>query len=295
MARAMMVSRFGAGVFLLGSLAAGTVPAQAQDSGLSVWTATSHSNVADNNKDITFNRKQYEGDINTFTLGVGKRQNSRLLTGVALTAAKVSLDTLWNFGTYESDSTSLAPYFTYLLNDTFSLNGSLGYAWNEANMKASLGAVPPNSASYDSGRTFASLGVKASRWFDKFNLTGHLNYSYSTEDIDGYTWDRSGMGLAPLRVKSSRVDYGRTELGVKASYLYGKAMPYVGIAYADGDITRSYVLPPGTRRPDQDGLVYTMGINLFTTNSVSAGIHLRKEDRHKLENNSIAANLTLRF
>lgn len=103
------------------------------------------------------------------------------------------------------------------------------------------------------------------------------------------------MGLPPLRVKSSTIDYGRTELGVKASYLYGKVMPYVGIAYADGDITRSYVLPPGTRRPDQDGLVYTMGINLFTTNSVSAGIHLRKEDRHKLENNSIAANLTLRF
>lgn len=299
MDRFMAVSWAGAGVLILGSMLAAAASAQ-EASGLSVWSATSHSNVADDNKVIGVfpGGRLYEGEINTFTLGIDKRQNSRLLTGVALTTAKVSLDTPWNVGSYESNSTSIAPYFTYLLNDTFSLNGSLGYVWNQADAKSDLnGPFGPNRASYDSGRTFGSLGIKASRWFDKLNLTGHLNYSYLSERNDGYSW-KNGNGAPYQRVKSSTTDYGRAEVGVKASYLFGKAMPYVGIAYSDGDLSNSYTMPPAAFRvpkSDQDGFVYTLGVNLFTTNSVSAGIHFRSEDRHKIQNDSLSANLTVRF
>lgn len=301
----MRLSWVGAWALVLGSFMAAGAKAQ-EASGLSVWTATSHSNVADNNTVKTLATpwapatkmgRLYEGEINTFSLGIDKRQNSRLLTGVSLNTARVSLDTPWNVGSYESDSTSLAPYFTYLLNDTFSLNGSLGYAWNSNTAKSDLnGPFGPNRASYDSGRVFAGLGLKASRWFDKLNLSGHLNYSYSSERIDGYSWKNS---FGPYqKVKASTTDYGRFEVGAKASYLFGKAMPYIGIAYSDGDLSRSYSSPPAAfkvPKSDMDGMVYSLGVNLFVTDAVSAGIHFRSEDRHKVQNDSLSANLTLRF
>lgn len=284
------------GLVLCSLLAAG---AQAQEaSGLSVWTATSHSNVADHNKIVSlFNRGSvYEGEINSFSVGVDKRQNARLLTGVSLNAVNVNLDTPWNIGSFESDSLSLAPYFTYLLNDTFSLNGSLGYAWNHNNAKSDLNnPFSPNTASYNSGRVFGSLGIKASRWFDKLNLTGHLTYTHSSEHFDSYSWKRAGVPF--MRVKSTTTDYDRFEAGVKASYLFGKAMPYLGIAYGDADSNRLYSLPTGFTgtKSDLNGFVYSLGVNLFVTNAVSAGIHFRSEDRHKIQNDSLSANLTVKF
>lgn len=287
----------GACGLVLGSLLAAGAQAQ-ESSGISVWTATSHSNVADNNMVVGpfITGKMYEGEVNTFSLGISKRQNARLMTGVSLNSASVNLDTPWNVGSFESDSVSLAPYFTYLLNDTFSLNGSLGYAWNRNNAESDKNAwAGPNTASYNSRRVFGSLGLKASRWFDRLNLTGHLTYTHSSEHFDSYTWK---MAIPPnLWVASTTTDYDRVEAGVKASYLFGKAMPYVGIAYGDADSNRTYSLPPGVTatKTDLNGVVYSLGVNLFVTNSVSAGIHFRSEDRRKVQNDSLSANLSVRF
>jgi hypothetical protein len=273
------------GVSALLAVGAQSVAAEA-GTGYSLWSQVTHSSVADNNIVPLYGRTHYSGQIDSVALGFDRKINNRLLLGVSLSQARVSLQTPWNFGSYDSSATAIAPYATYLLNDTFTLSGSAGYAMSDIDLMSSAGALVPNTASYASDRAYVSVNLKASRWIDRWNLSGHLGYLYSNEDADGYTWNFG------RQVAKTSTDFSQLDVGVKAAYLVGKLMPYVAISYGnDTDVVQSVSVP----NRDQEGMVYTVGVNLFGNGPVSGGFYYRTVDRDNIEDDSLSANLTVRF
>lgn len=279
-----------AGCMALACLSGQVVAADAAPGGYSVWSQASHSEVADHNLVDTLTlplRTHYEGEVNSISLGFDKKINNRLLAGVSLTQTDVSLLTPWNYGTFDSSGMTIAPYATYLLNDLFTVSGALGYGRANVDLMHNAGAPTPGTATYDTDRVYATVNLKASRWYDKLNLSAHLGYTHSSEDADGYLWsDRT------IPVPADTVDFGQVDVGVRAAYLVGKVMPYLAISYGnDADITQSVSVP----NRDQEGMVYTVGVNLFGAGAMSGGFYYRTVDRDKIEDDTLSANLTYRF
>jgi hypothetical protein len=248
----------------------------------SVWSSASHSQVSDTNKVSSTGQISYDGSLDVFSLGFDKRLNDRLLVGFSLGRVDIDLDTPWNLGTYDSQGISIAPYFSYLLNDTLTLSGYLGYTSGDIDV---VDNVLVSTADYGFDRYQGALSLKASRWFGKVNLSGHIGYGLSSEHADAYT-DSSGVANA-----ARTNDFEQVDIGIKAGYLYQGVMPYAAISYGnDTNITAM-----NTQDRDEDGLVYTLGTKLFTKGPLSGGFYYRTTDRDKIKNDTFAASLTVRF
>jgi hypothetical protein len=270
-----------AGVDLMKSgLSAGDGGAVVRGWGSLSWTSMDNDGV------IT----EYDGTTNNVFFGADVQLYDRLYLGLSLGAVTTDANSDFNAGSSRYEGVTLAPYFAFLFNNTYSIDGTFGYARNDIDLTRAGGTITGDT---DSDRRFFAVNFNASYWWqNKWNLAFKLGYLYSHEDQDAFT--ESDATVNPSR------DYklGQYRVGVNLAYWAGSVMPYLGATY-EYDATRTAVnravgYPPPNN--DRDGFVLRAGMRLFITQQTAGQIELYSvEGRDDFDSVTVNGNIGVRF
>jgi len=248
-------------------------------SGMAGWASFSLGDVKDNTAGLA-----YKSDVNTYTLGIDYPFAANLLGGVSLsyenTDASSSIGT--NSST-DTDGYTIAPYIAYQLDDTFSIDGSLGYSWSDIDQSRNNGTI---TGSTEDDGYFLALNLNALRWFDNFQVAGRLGYLYSKKVQDAFTESNANV------VAKSSNKLGQFQVGANLGYYMGNVMPYFSATYEyDHQLTK---VAGATN--DDSGMVYVIGANIFGSSGISGGLSYSMVDnRSRLDNNTFSANIAVEF
>jgi len=269
------------GVNLMKSgLAAGDGGAVIRGWGSLSWTSMDNDGV------IT----EYDGTTNNVFLGADVQLYDRLYLGLSLGAVQTDANSVFNAGSTRHEGITIAPYFAFLFNNTYSIDGNIGYARNDIDLTRAAGTVTGDT---DSDRYFYAVNLNASYWWqNKWNLAFKLGYLYSHEDQDAFR--ESDATMNPSR------DYklGQYRLGVNLAYWAGSVMPYLGVTY-EYDATRTPVntvprFPPPNN--DREGVVVRAGMRLFITQQAAGQVELYSvEGRDDFDSVTVNGNIGVRF
>jgi len=121
-----------------------------------VWLGYSHSKY-----DSSVQVAPYDADLDSYRIGVDRFFDGKYLLGLAVLYEKLDTDTQYNGGGQDVDGTTVAPYFSWLINDRFSLDVNAGYGWLDASQNRIDPASVPGApfilkSSYDARRKLAA-------------------------------------------------------------------------------------------------------------------------------------------
>lgn len=250
-----------------------------------VWAA-----AAENRTASSFQPLRSSSDIGSLSAGVDYRISDGLLVGFALAGdrSRSNLNYVTGGGNLSGDGYTLAPYFAYVLNRSWTLDGSVGYG--RSNYDVSGGGV---SGSFRGTRTFGSIG---------------LNYR---QQIAGSRWGVIGRGaLTSLSSRTSSFtatnnvftdgtvsDLTQLRLGGQLAYAAGQVSPYFALTYVyDTRRPESLIVGGQTSSGDRDSWVPAIGLRFSGSGSVYGGLQLSSErGRSEVKNDQLLLNMGVRF
>lgn len=177
----------------------------------------------------------YSGTIFTGLVGVDHQLTDSTLVGVAFGYERPDITTGFNSGTFRGNNFAVSPYASYIINDTFSVAGTVGYAAVDYDSSRGNGAV---TADITGHRLFADLSATARFRLEGWSLQSGLGYMHLLETQNAYT--ETGPGAASY--DKSKIRLGQVRLSNKAGYPieteWGSIMPF-GSARLEYDVSHS--------------------------------------------------------
>jgi hypothetical protein len=149
---------------------------------------------------------------------------------------------------------------------------------------------PSTNTSADSTRRFVGANLSYANWIGNWQLNGKASYYFGNEEFQNA---KNAGRLLPLSYYTAHL--GQAKIGGEVGYwLADGVMPYVGVAYVN-DVSRNRVRV--TQLWDDDGVVFTAGINFFSIkNNLSGGVVYTDETNRKFVTHSNwMANINYRF
>ena len=237
----------------------------------------------------------YDADLDSYRIGIDRFFGGKYLLGLAVLYEKLDTDTQYNGGGQDVDGTTVAPYFSWLINERYSLDLNAGYGWFDASQKridptGTPGSPPILRSSYDARRRFASATLNYLRTRDNWTFGGRLGYLYSVEEQDGYT--ETG-GPSARRVNSRTLRLGQLYVGPDAAYFFGNGLEAYGALLYRYDVTRNDGRDGGglpsavgaTQPDDKDEWDWSLGLRYYAKRNVTLGVeYLQTEGRDKFDN-----------
>ena len=246
--------------------------------GISGWASITSGNISDDTVGL-----DYDSDTRNFAVGFDTQVNKKLLTGVSLSYSNTTVDSDFNNGESDGDTYTLAPYVAYKIDDTFSIDGSLGYSWAKTDLERNNGTV---TGTQDGTSYFYTVNAKATHWYDNLNVSGRVGYLYLNSDQDGFTESDSTV------VASSDNELGQLQLNASVAYYTENVMPYFSVTY-ENDLTSTDIVGAAN---DENGLVYNIGASFYNSGAISGGVaYSQVSGRDNIDNNSISANIAMQF
>ena len=213
--------------------------------------------------------------------------------GIAVGYESSDIDTTFNRGNVEADGYTIAPYFGYLLTDTWSVDFSFGYS----------------SIDYDQFRTAPVTGTRvtsstdADRWFGAFNLNGVTYYNnwilggrvgtlWAKNEVDAFT-ESDTTSVADLRTK-----LGTWSIGGDVAYSYGDFEPFVRATYEqDYSMTEIAVTTGPQPDNDRDDVLLAAGVRYFGANNGISGYldWTRRLGRENFDEDTFTASIRVDF
>ena len=144
------------------------------------WASYSHSEYEDD-----FVSTAFDADRNNVTVGLDFSPWDRIVAGVSLGYENNDIDTTFNGGNIDSDMITVAPYIGGLLNDTFSVDFSIGYSNIDIDQFRTLAGTRITS-SVDAERRFVAGNLNASRAFGNWYVSGRAGLLYAKEEQDAF-------------------------------------------------------------------------------------------------------------
>lgn len=261
-----------------------------------VWANFSGISFDDKNASVNS-----EGDAYIGTLGADYRVLDNLLVGAAIAYERVEVDanplqangvapSADNTGSlgnsFDSDAFTFAPYAAFQINDIFSVSGTGGVSWGEAEINQQsideFNALDDGSTNTtDLFRYFISATAAANTVVNNFTVGGNLSLLYLENTIDGYTRvNESGQATA---VAEQTSELGRLGLGGKVGYLISgdgtTVEPFVRAEYRY-DFTRTEIQGSAAAPAhpnDKHAFVIGGGVNMFAGDFGSGGFDLSYE------------------
>lgn len=210
----------------------------------------------------------YKGTADSFLLGADYTFSDRLVAGVSLGYDDSNIDTRFNNGGYETEGYTIAPYVAYLLTDTISVDGTLGYS----NMNIDQSRTNPIDGNRivsdtDSDRWFVAANVNKFHQYGNFMLLGRAGLIYSEDDRDGF----SERGSGGQTVASNRSEFGQVQIGGEVAYSVHAIEPYASVYYQYDFENETPVVAAGQPRPSGDDDEYRLsgGFRYFGNNGFS--------------------------
>ena len=233
-----------------------------------------------------FKNSAYDGDVDSFIGGVDYTFDQNWVAGLSLASERTDIATPYNGGSLKARSWTLAPYLSYRISNSLSLDASAGYAWGDQDINWSLGT---SSRSTNQGleRNFFAVNLNTDRWIGDWQLSGKAGVIRAEEQLDANT------SLLSDKVKSRLT---QLKFNGRAGYWINDVMPYAALSYTrDVQQSSNFDKLPGELK-DKDGWTATLGVDFFSRNGITGGVFYASEKgRSHLTNNVLMGSLSIRF
>ncbi|WIM04926.1 MAG: autotransporter outer membrane beta-barrel domain-containing protein [Candidatus Nitricoxidivorans perseverans] len=229
-----------------------------------------------------------DSDVLATTVGVDYALSSTMVFGVsaAFDRGDGSSENITGGGgsiAMASEGYSIAPYLGMQLGKDLALDASIGFGSGEL--------TSGGTTTSEADRLFYAANLSYNQWMGNIQILGKLGYLHGEE---AYGNSKTGATTNAGTAATNKIDQLR--LGVQAGYWMNGAMPYAGLSYSS-DVRRSSTQFGATDPIGKDAFVWTLGVNFFSLSSgVTGGIaYNQEENRSNQKNNSLMANINLRF
>lgn len=252
--------------------------------GLSLWASTIYTDFKDDKTG-----SEYEGDGTSVSFGTDKAfMDGKLVSGLSLAYDVSETSSEFNKGGTDTDSFTISPYLSYMLNNTYGLDFSFGWGKGDTDIHRYDWLDVKNSGSQDSDHSFYSIGVSGNHWLQNLSLGWRVGYYYSKTNYDSYT-ETDEFGFT-IDIDDSSNKIGQVSASLQAGYYLKTWMPYVKVIY-ENETNRS-----PSSDSDDDGFVWELGANLFGVGSFSGGASIStKSGRGSYDSISAMARLSYAF
>jgi len=256
----------------------------------SLWFGYSYSKY-----DSSVQVAPYDANLASYRLGLDRFFAGKLLFGLAVLYDKLDTDTTYNGGGQNGDTWSVAPYFSWLIDEHFSLDLNGGYGWQSTTQtRIDLTSVPGSptmlNSSYDGHRSFASATLNGFLARGDWTFGGRVGYIYSTEKQDGYT-ETGGPSARTVSGRTLRL--GQIYAGPDVAYFFGNGLEaYAGLLYRydtsrnDGSSGGGLPSAVGATQPgDRDEWDWSVGLRFYAKRNVTLGVeYLQTQGRDQFDN-----------
>jgi hypothetical protein len=222
--------------------------------------------AAANSLENTFDRTAFHGATHNLLVGFDLTRSAKYVLGVAVGHEASNFNTTFNVGNERTRGYNVAPYFAYLLSDSWSVDLSAGYGEFDTRQSRTLfiDLPPPTVISVDSEfssrREFVSTNLTNISGLGNWVFTGSLGLLAAKRKNEAYL-ESSALGNA---VAASKQTTEQWNLLGEIAYGRGGSETYFGLTYED---TRD---PPKTQfttgpQPanDPDSVLLTAGWRHF--------------------------------
>lgn len=243
---------------------------------------------------------RYKGDLNNFMIGVDYQYDNDILAGVVFGLDRGEINTQFNGGTINTNTTIISPYASYRIDDMFSVDGIIGYGRGDIEQQRLVGAALVTSeTTYD--RYFAQVNgniVTPVPEVENMLLSGQIGLLYAFEKVNGFT-ETNGNN-----VQSKSNPLTQFQLGMRAGYSFfdfGENWvfhPYTQLRYHTELQSNTVDVGAGqAAHPNDDKEVQTsLGVDFFAGSDLSGNIeYTRSFARRDFRSDVISVNLRLKF
>jgi hypothetical protein len=271
--------------------------AGAGDSGFqSAWVNSSYTSFEN-----TFFRTDFDGSMHLLMLGFDYSLTENVLLGLAVSSEQGDIDTNFNFGNQETDGTTVAPYFGWLISDNWSVDLSLGLTdtdIDQSRTTSSLNIVPPDfeivlsqiTSSPTSERDFKNLNLNGFWTAGNWNYGVRAGYLSINSDQDAYTEsDDTDVDASSVELKQTQVG-GDIAYGAESQLFLSAVMvsdsSSDGIEFEDGEQPSD----------DDDSILVGLGWRYYGEAGISTVVELNtREGKDDYKEESISFTLRLDF
>ncbi|MBI5923920.1 MAG: autotransporter outer membrane beta-barrel domain-containing protein [Betaproteobacteria bacterium] len=246
------------------------------------WINASRSQISNSYNQLADTR--FDGDVDNWIGGLDYGLAKDLVIGASLGYDKTSIDTFFNNGSLTNKGVMIAPYISYQINSMFSLDGIIGFADGDSDIRLAAGKV-----TQDFKRNFAALNLSAVQWSDSWQFTGKLSLITAQEKLKDYV-DALGVAISGKTNSMQQVRFG-----AQVGYWADGFMPYVGLTYSR-DLSMASNSIAGVNIPrSREAYTPVVGINVFSKNLMGSLSYSSEQGRSNSKNDLLMASLGYRF
>jgi len=231
---------------------------------VAIWASYAYTDFEND-----FSRTQYDGDTDTFFVGIDFTPADNAVLGLAIGYEDMNTDTDFNGGKSDADGYTFAPYFGMTIDETWSFDLMGGYSSIDTDQYrlGLVGGAPVGAritSGVDTERLFFAGNFNGFTSIDQWRLSGRAGLMWARSTDDAFT-ESNGTVVAERVSKLSQFT-----LGGEAAYAFEEFEPFVSAAY-NYDMTKTETQFLTGRQPssDDDDFLLGLGFRYFGENGLS--------------------------
>lgn len=254
-----------------------------------VWTSYNRMEFEN-----TFSRTAFEAVSDLLLVGYDAAIAENHLVGIAVGTESTEIDTFFNEGGIETEGLTFAPYYGWMMSDSFSLDVSLGYSDLDTDQFRTLpqNLGPPLagtrvSSRYSSERRFTTANLNGFWGFGDFSFGARVGHLSVESEQDAYE-ENDGTVYA-----AGSLEFAQSYIGGDISYGI-RSQPFFGVTLMKDSSSENVVFPSGEQPADDASSMQLVAGWRYYGDRVSAALEFSKRDGKEqyLED---SVSFTLRF
>jgi hypothetical protein len=211
-----------------------------------------------------------DGASHGFLGGIDFRLGESTILGVALGYDNSDIDTGFNQGNQNADTVTIAPYFGSILNDTLSVDFSIGYSNVDYDQYRTASGTRISS-SPNADRWFGALNLNAIKFIDNWVISGRVGVLHASSTIHSYT-ESNGTTVAESRTKVSSAS-----IGSEIAYSMKEWEPFLNLAYQyDYQLQKVVAISGPQPANDADDILLSTGVRYFEKSGITGNLEYSK-------------------
>ncbi|RJR33018.1 MAG: autotransporter outer membrane beta-barrel domain-containing protein [Desulfobacteraceae bacterium] len=260
-----------------------------ENKGISVWANMGRNKIKDE-----FAQTAYDGYTNSFALGGDYAVKPWAIVGISMNYADTDIDTPFNGGDSQTKGFTLLPYANFNINKWLSTDVSVGYAWNDTDVRRVF-AGNTITGSQDSEGWLAVANLNAQKWFNLVFLSAKAGLLYNQDKRSTFTESDGTVNVGRTN------DLVQGNLGASIGYWMEPFMPSLSVTYTYDLDREDQVLAGNGPQPanDKDGVTIGLALSYYGSGaakgwsvSLAATTEVLRED---MENKGLSLNVRYAF
>ncbi len=252
---------------------------------LGVWLSYNYRDIEND-----FSGTAFESTSHTAIGGVDYSPNDYIVLGVAIAYEYSDTDTLFNQGNLQTDGITIAPYFGFLLNETWSLDASFGISLIENDQfRTDPTTALRVTSNPDTDRFFMAMNFNGTSYINNWIIGGRIGYLFAKSVTDEFVEsDTSTVGKTKTKL-------GQIRLGADVAYNFGNWEPFLSTTYQyDYEFDKVILLDDLQPANDRDDILLATGFRYYNDNGFTSNFEYSKRLLRE-EYNEDSLSFTLRY